>query len=137
MNLCHGEGILFLFKRISRLSMDSVFLRQLLIYTVIGIHDWEREIRQPLVLDLEMAADIRLAAQTDSITDALDYQAVAERLTDFVRSSSFQLLETLAEACAQLVLQEFGVRWLRLTVNKPDAIDNAQSVGVIIERGNK
>ncbi len=117
--------------------MDIVFLRQLQIDTVIGIHDWEREIRQPLVLDLEMAADIRLAAQTDSITDALDYQAVAERLTDFVRSSSFQLLETLAEACAQLVLQEFGVRWLRLTVNKPDAIDNAQSVGVIIERGNK
>lgn len=105
--------------------------------TVIGIHDWEREIRQPLVLDLEMASDIRLAAQTDSITDALDYQAVAERLTDFVRNSSFQLLETLAEACAQLVLQEFGVRWLRLAVNKPDAIGNAQSVGVIIERGNK
>ena len=117
--------------------MDIIFLRQLQIDTVIGIHDWEREIRQPLVLDLEMASDIRLAAQTDSITDALDYQAVAERITDFVRNSSFQLVETLAEACAQIVLQEFGVRWLRLTVNKPDAIDNAQSVGVIIERGSK
>ncbi len=117
--------------------MDIIFLRQLQIDTVIGIHDWEREIRQPLVLDLEMASDIRLAAQTDSITDALDYQAVAERLTEFVRNSSFQLVETLAEACAQIVLQEFGVRWLRLTVNKPDAIDNAQSVGVIIERGSK
>jgi dihydroneopterin aldolase len=117
--------------------MDIIFLRQLQIDTVIGIHDWEREIRQPLVLDLEMASDIRLAAQTDSITDALDYQSVAERLTEFVRNSSFQLVETLAEACAQIVLQEFGVRWLRLTVNKPDAIDNAQSVGVIIERGSK
>ena len=117
--------------------MDIIFLRQLQIDTVIGIHDWEREIRQPLVLDLEMASDIRLAAQTDSITDALDYQAVAERITDFVRNSSFQLVETLAEACAQIVLQEFGVRWLRLTVNKPDAIDNAQSVGVIIERGSE
>ena len=117
--------------------MDIIFLRQLQIDTVIGIHDWEREIHQPLVLDLEMASDIRLAAQTDSITDALDYQAVAERLTEFVRNSSFQLVETLAEACAQIVLQEFGVRWLRLTVNKPDAIDNAQSVGVIIERGSE
>lgn len=117
--------------------MDIVFLRQLQMDTVIGIHDWEREIRQPLVLDLEMASDIRLAAQTDSISDALDYQAVAERITDFVRGSSFQLVESLAEACAQIILQEFDVCWLRLTVNKPDAIGNAQSVGVIIERGNK
>ena len=117
--------------------MDIVFLRQLQMDTVIGIHDWEREIRQPLVLDLEMASDIRLAAQTDSISDTLDYQAVAERITDFVGNSSFQLVESLAEACAQIVLQEFDVYWLKLTVNKPDAIGNAQSVGVIIERGNK
>jgi len=111
--------------------MDIIFLRQLEVDTVIGIHDWEREIRQRLVLDLEMASDIRLAARTDSITEALDYQAVAERLTEFVRGSSFQLVETLAETCAQ----EFDVSWLRLTVSKPDAIAQAQSVGVIIERG--
>ncbi len=115
--------------------MDIVFLRQLEVDTVIGIHDWEREIRQRLVLDLEMASDTRLAARTDSIAEALDYQAVAERLTEFVRGSSFQLVETLAEACAQIVLQEFDVSWLRLTVSKPDAIAHAQSVGVIIERG--
>jgi len=115
--------------------MDIIFLRQLEVDTVIGIHDWEREIRQRLVLDLEMASDIRLAARTDSITEALDYQAVAERLTEFVRGSSFQLVETLAETCAQIVLQEFDVSWLRLTVSKPDAIAQAQSVGVIIERG--
>jgi dihydroneopterin aldolase len=117
--------------------MDIVFLRQLQMDAVIGIHDWEREIRQPLVLDLEMASDTRLAAQTDSIADALDYQAVAERITKFVSHSSFQLVETLAEACAQIILQEFDVPWLRLTVNKPDAIGNAQAVGVIIERGKR
>ena len=117
--------------------MDIVFLRQLQMDAVIGVHDWEREIRQPLVLDREMASDTRLAAQTDSITDALDYQAVAERITEYVRHSSFQLLETLAEACARIVLDEFGVPWLRLTINKPGAIGNAQTVGVIIERGKK
>ena len=117
--------------------MDIVFLRQLQMDAVIGVHDWEREIRQPLVLDLEMASDTRTAARTDSIADALDYQAVAERITDYVRHSSFQLLEALAEACARIVLQEFGVSWVRLTINKPGAIGNAQAVGVSIERGER
>lgn len=117
--------------------MDTVFLRQLQTDAVIGIHDWERKIRQPLVLDLEMATDTRSAAATDSIADALDYHAVAERLTEFVHHSSFQLVESLADACAQVLLQEFGVSWLRLTVNKPDAVGNARTVGVTIERGSK
>lgn len=119
----------------SELSMDIVFLRQLEVDTVIGIHDWERKIRQTLVLDLEMAVDIRLAAQTDSISDALDYQAVAERLGEFIRGSSFQLVETLAESCAGIIMQEFAVPWLRLTVSKPTALAQAASVGVVIERG--
>ena len=117
--------------------MDIVFLRQLQMDAVIGVHDWEREIRQPLVLDLEMASDTRMAAHTDSIADALDYQAAAERITDYVRHSSFQLLESLAEACARILLQEFGVPWLRLTIYKPDAVGNAQAVGVSIERGER
>lgn len=117
--------------------MDKVFLRQLQMDAVIGIHDWEREIRQPIILDLELGSDIRVAAQTDSIADALDYHAVAERLTEFVRDSSFQLVESLAEACAGILLEEFGVSWLRLTVHKPDAVGNARSVGVSIERGSK
>ena len=117
--------------------MDIVFLRQLQMDAVIGIHDWEREIRQPIILDLELASDTRVAAQTDSIEDALDYHAVAVRLTEFVRQSSFQLVESLAEACASILLREFGVSWLRLTVYKPDAVGNAQTVGVSIERGSK
>ncbi len=117
--------------------MDIVFLRQLEVDTVIGIHDWERKIRQTLLLDLEMAADTRLAAQTDSISDALDYQAVAERLGEFIRGSNFQLVETLAESCAGIIMQEFAVPWLRLTVSKPTALAQAASVGVIIERGER
>ena len=89
--------------------MDIVFLRDLRIETVIGIYDWEREIRQPVVLDIEMAADTARAAATDRIEDALDYHAVSERLRAFVGASSFRLVETLAERCAAIVLEEFGV----------------------------
>ena len=117
--------------------MDIVFIRDLRIETVIGIYDWEREIRQPVVLDLEMSADVRLAAATDHIDQALDYKSVAKRLIAFVEESEFQLVETLAERCGEIVLNEFGVRWLRLTLNKVGALNGARDVGVIIERGEK
>lgn len=114
--------------------MDIVFIRDLQIETVIGIFDWERRIRQTVSLDLEMGADIRRAAATDAIDDALDYKAVAKRLIEFVGDSEFQLVETLAERIASIVLEEFGVSWLRLTVNKPGAVRGSRSVGVVIER---
>ncbi|HHH40171.1 MAG TPA: dihydroneopterin aldolase [Sedimenticola sp.] len=117
--------------------MDTVFLRGLRIETVIGIYDWEREIRQPVVLDLEMGADVARAAASDRIEDALDYKAVAKRLIGFVAQSRFQLVETLAERCAAIVLEEFGVAWVRLTLNKVGAVSSARDVGVIIERGNR
>ena len=120
-----------------RPQMDIVFIRDLRIETVIGIYDWEREIRQPVVLDLEMSADVRLAAATDHIDQALDYKSVAKRLIAFVEESEFQLVETLAERCGEIVLNEFGVRWLRLTLNKVGALNGARDVGVIIERGEK
>ncbi len=116
--------------------MDIVFLRDLRIETVIGIYDWEREIKQTVVLDLEMGADIAKAAVSDHIDDALDYKSVAKRLINFVEESEFQLVETLAERCTQIVRQEFGVPWVRLTLNKIGAVRNARDVGVIIERGN-
>ncbi|RMH60559.1 MAG: dihydroneopterin aldolase, partial [Zetaproteobacteria bacterium] len=87
--------------------------------TVIGIYDWEREIRQTVRLDLEMAWDIRPAAASDDIRDALDYKAVAKRLIAFIEGSSFGLIEALAEACAKIVLEEFRVPWLRLKLSKP------------------
>ncbi len=114
--------------------MDVVFIEGLELAAVIGIHDWERQAKQPLVLDLEIATDVPAAARRDRIEAALDYAAVAERLGAFVGASEFQLVETLAEACAQLLHREFGIHWLRLRLGKPQAIKAARSVGVIIER---
>lgn len=114
--------------------MDKVFIQDLRIDTVIGIYDWERKIRQTVSFDLEMAWDNRVPAETDSIEDALDYKGVSKRLIEFVQASEFELVETLAESCAQIVLNEFGVGWLKLTLHKPGAVRGARSVGVMIER---
>lgn len=117
--------------------MDIVYIRDLKIDTVIGIFEWERRIRQTVSLDLEMAFDIRPAAASDNIADALDYKSVAKRLIAFVETSEFLLVETLAERCAAIVREEFGVPWLRLRLSKPGAVRGAQDVGVLIERGEK
>ena len=115
--------------------MDIIFLRDLRISTVIGIYDWERRIRQTVSLDLEMAADMRKAAASDAIEDTLNYKAVAKRVISFVEESRFQLVETLAERVAELVLREFQIPWLRVRLNKTGAVRGARDVGVIIERG--
>lgn len=114
--------------------MDRVFIENLTVETVIGIFDWEREIRQAVSLDLEMDYDIRRAAETDSIDDTLDYKAVAKRLIHFIERSEFGLVETLAERCAQIVLEEFPVERLTLKLSKPGAVRGSSAVGVIIER---
>jgi len=114
--------------------MDIVFLRGLRVSAVIGVYGWERQIRQTLSLDLELAADVAAAAASDDIADAVDYYAVSKRVTAFVEASEFRLIETLAERVAELVLSEFAVSWLRLTVAKPGAIRDCQAVGVSIER---
>jgi dihydroneopterin aldolase len=118
-------------------SHDIIYLTDLRVETVIGIFDWERRIRQTVSIDLEMAADIRRAAATDSIEDTLNYKAVAKRLIAFVEASEFQLVETLAERIAGIVLDEFNVPWVRVRLNKRGAVRFAQDVGVIIERGNR
>ena len=117
--------------------MDIIFLHDLTIETIIGIYDWERKEKQSIVIDLDMAGDIRAAASSDAIDDTLDYKAVAKRLIGFVGESEFQLVETLAERVANIVITEFGVRWVRLRVNKKGAVRYAGDVGVIIERGEK
>jgi dihydroneopterin aldolase len=118
-------------------TMDIVYIRELKIATVIGIYDWERRIRQTISIDLEMATDIRKAAASDSIDDALNYKAVAKRLIAFVEAAEFQLVETLAEKIAEIVQGEFGVPWLRLQLSKPGAVRGSRDVGIIIERGTK
>ncbi len=117
--------------------MDIVYIRELNIDTIIGIYDWERQVKQTVSLDIEMATDIRKAALSDSIEDTLDYKAVSKRLISFISESEFQLVETMAEQCAEIVLNEFSVPWLRLRLSKPGAVRGAKDVGVLIERGEK
>jgi len=117
--------------------MDIVFISDLDIETVIGIFDWEREIKQTVRLNIEMNADVRRAALTDHIDDTLDYKSVAKRLIGFVEQSEFGLVETLAERCAEIILNEFPVQWVKLRLDKPGAVRGSRSVGILIERGQK
>ena len=117
--------------------MDIIYIQDLRIETVIGIYDWERKVKQTVVLDIEMAGDCRKAAQKDDVEDTLNYKFVAKRLIEFVGSSEYQLVETLAERCAAVVLEEFQVPWVKLRVNKQAALRGARDVGVIIERGQR
>ena len=115
--------------------MDKIFLDELKIDPIIGIWEWERRIRQTVVVDLEMSADIARAAATDDVADTLNYKSVAKRLQQFVGESSCQLVETLAERIAGIVRDEFDVAWVKVTVHKPGAIRGSRDVGIIIERG--
>ena len=115
--------------------MDIIFLHDLKVETVIGIWGWERKIRQSVVINLEMATDIRRAAKSDSVEDTLNYKKVAKRVQQFVADSEFQLVETLAERIAEIVNNEFDVPWVRVQVSKPGAIRGSRDVGVVIERG--
>ena len=115
--------------------MDIIYLHDLKIECIIGIWEWERRIKQTIILDLDMAADIRRAAATDRIDDTLNYKAVSKRLIDFVGNSQYQLVETLAEKVAEILLTEFKLKWVRVRVNKQGAVRGAGGVGIIIERG--
>jgi len=117
--------------------MDIIFLSGLTSECIIGIWDWERRVKQKIVLDLEMGADIRRAAATDHIDDTLDYKRVAKRLLQFIGDSQFQLVETLAERIAELVITEFAVPWVRVRLNKQGAIRGSRDVGILIERSSK
>ncbi|MGI9204788.1 MAG: dihydroneopterin aldolase [Woeseiaceae bacterium] len=113
---------------------DTIFLSDMRIETTVGIWDWERKIKQTVSIDLEMGADIRRAAESDSIDDTLNYKSVAKRVQQFVGDSGFQLVETMAEKIAETVLTEFDVPWIRVKVNKPGAIRGAKGVGIKIYR---
>jgi dihydroneopterin aldolase len=104
--------------------MDKVFIEALEIDCVIGIYDWERTIRQPVQFDIEMDFDNRVPAASDAIADTLE----------FVSESSYGLVETLAENCARIIVDEFGVKHVRLKLSKLGAVRGARAVGVIVER---
>jgi dihydroneopterin aldolase len=114
--------------------MDKIFIHALKTETIVGIFDWERQVKQTVVMDIEFSADIAKAALSDSIDDTLNYKGVAKRVLTFVDESSFHLVETLAENIAMLILEEFGVSWVSITLSKPGAIRGSRDVGVMLER---
>ena len=114
--------------------MDKIFLTGLRVDCVVGIWDWERQIKQTVVLDIEMAADIRKAAASDHIDDTIDYKKVSKRLLSFVGESQFQLVETLTERVAEIIVKEFGVRWVKVKLNKQGALRDTRDVGILVER---
>ena len=117
--------------------MDIIYLNDLRIDTVIGIHDWERRTKQTVIFDIEMAADPGRAARSGDIADTVSYDAVAQRLVSYVGAAEFELIETLAERVAGILLNEFNVPWCRLRLNKRGAVRGARDVGIIIERGSR
>lgn len=117
--------------------MDITFLHGLKVDCIIGIWDWERRTRQTIVVDLDMASDVKKASQSDDIKDAVDYKSVSKRLMEFIGQSEFQLVETLAEHVADIVINEFSVPWVRVRINKRGAVRDAGDVGILIERGQR
>jgi 7,8-dihydroneopterin aldolase/epimerase/oxygenase len=118
----------------TRPNGDRIFLHGLTTECIIGFIDWERRVKQSVVLDIELPVDCRRAALSDDVADTLDYKKVAKRVLSFVEGSEFQLVETLAHRLALVILAEFGLEWVRLTLNKPGAIRHSRDVGVVIER---
>lgn len=114
--------------------MDKIFIHALKTEAIIGIFDWERQVKQTVVVDIELCADIRMAARSDSIDDTINYKRIAKRVLTFVEESKFHLVETLAEHIAMLVLNDFGVGWVRISLSKPGAIRSSRDVGVALER---
>ena len=114
--------------------MDKIFIHALKAEAIIGIFDWERQVRQTVIVDIEFSADIVKAALTDSIEDTLNYKRVAKRVLAFVEGSQFHLVETLAENIAMLLLEEFGIAWVKIVLSKPGAVRSSRDVGVALER---
>ncbi len=114
--------------------MDKIFIHALKTEAIVGIFDWERQVKQTVIMDIEVSAHITQAALSDSIDDTLNYKKVAKRILAFVEASQFHLVETLAEHVAMLILEEFGVSWVRLTLSKPGALRSSRDVGVMLER---
>lgn len=113
---------------------DKIFLRGLEVECIIGFIEWERRIKQRIQIDLELPVDCTKAARSDDVIDTLDYKSVAKRVIAFVEASDFMLVETMAHRMAMLILEEFGIEWVRIWINKPGAIRGSRDVGVAIER---
>ena len=113
---------------------DQVLIEALRVDTVIGVYEWEKTIQQTLVIDVVMDCDNRPAAEQDNIDLAVDYARVSDAITELLQAQPRQLIETVAEDIAKLVLQQFAVRQVQVKVAKPDAVAAAQQVAVRISR---
>lgn len=118
-------------------QMDIIYLKDLKTCPIVGVFDWERKVRQTISIDLEMATDIRVAAKTDDIGYALNYKSVSRRVVEFVESRRFKLIETMAEELAGVLMKEFKIPWLRLTISKAGAVRDVSDLGLVIERGER
>jgi dihydroneopterin aldolase len=114
--------------------MDKIFLTGLNVECIVGVWDWERQVKQSVVVDIEMAADIRKSAASDRLDDTIDYKKVSKRLLSFIGESQFQLVETLTERIAEIIIKEFRVPWVKVKLNKQGALRGSKDVGIIIER---
>lgn len=117
--------------------MDTIFIHGLQCECVVGVWEWEKKITQTLVLDIDLATDITKAAQSDELQDTLDYKKISDRVIEYAQANTFDLIETLIEHLAQLILTEFAVPWVRIKLDKGGAVKNVNHVGVVIERGSK
>ena len=115
--------------------MDKVLIERLKVQAVVGVFEWERQIQQPLLIDVLLSVDTRQAAHTDELQYAVNYQAVAERITAVIQARQAKLIETLANQVAEMILTEFPlVQQVALTLRKPLAVTDTAAVGVSIER---
>ncbi|MGB3726638.1 MAG: dihydroneopterin aldolase [Glaciecola sp.] len=114
--------------------MDKVFIKGLELFTLIGVYDFEREAKQRVIVDLTLTASLRLPGKTDNVEDTLDYGAIAQRLADIADTAQYQLLEALAEEMVVMILDEFAPVAVTLSINKPDILANASTVGITITR---
>ena len=117
--------------------MDIIFLHGLKVECVIGIWEWERRITQTLIFDLDMGFDTTVAAHSGAIEDTLNYREIAKRITAYSQETRANLVETLAQGVADILLKEFGASWCKVQVNKRGAVTGASDVGVVIERGGR
>jgi 7,8-dihydroneopterin aldolase/epimerase/oxygenase len=117
--------------------MDITYIHELKIQTIIGIFDWERENKQTLFIDLDIGSNFSKAISSDNINDCIDYTQVCKEITELANQHSYQLVESFAEKISLIILQQFNAHWVRVKINKPLAIDNALSTGVIIERSRQ
>lgn len=117
--------------------MDIVFIKQLAVDTVIGVYDWEKQIKQRLLLDLELSCDLTHAGHSDELRHTLDYAVISERVIALITAQPLELIESVAERVAHMLLSEFATAQVRVTVYKPGAVPAAQTVGVSIQRSRE